>query len=214
MCCQLKGITSGQSVQYTWKLGNEVIQDGSDYTIDTKDVLFGTQLTHLLVALSPLSDTTFTCIAAWDDVSIYAAPLLDIIQIEAINKIVEDSQTVDPAVITCQVSGWAFDLNQCNQLAWLNLPSSSQITPTYTGKYLAELSMTSVNSDQTYTCRCDRTMVDDIDVAVHLDFISMKKKDLTNNFDQCLESNFLFIQMCSWRIERFQQFMIKHYHVS
>jgi hypothetical protein len=86
------------------------------------------------------------------------------------NVILEEGQTASNVVLSCEVSGWATDLNKCNQVSWVDIGQDYSPAPVYTGNYKAQLTIPSSTVDKTYTCRCDRSVVDNIDVAVHLDF--------------------------------------------
>ena len=87
------------------------------------------------------------------------------------NLIMEHGQTASNVVLSCMVSGWESDLNKCNQVVWVDIDRGYSPAPIYTGDYLAELTIPSSTVDITYTCRCDRSVVDNIAVPVSLDFI-------------------------------------------
>ena len=71
------------------------------------------------------------------------------------------------------MSGWATELNKCNQVSWVDIGQDYSPAPVYTDNYKAELRITTSTVDQTFTCRCDRSVVDNIDVSVFLDFVGM-----------------------------------------
>ena len=77
--CQLKSISTEPN-QYIWKLGDQVLQTGLDYTIEVKPAFFGTQDIVLYIERSPAVDTSYTCIADWGgDNTVSTTALLDII---------------------------------------------------------------------------------------------------------------------------------------
>ena len=77
--CQLKNIVTEPN-QYVWKLGDQVLQTGSDYTIQVNAMFFGSQTTILYIESSPAVDTSYTCIADWGgDTTVSTTTLLDII---------------------------------------------------------------------------------------------------------------------------------------
>ena len=77
--CQIKGISTAPN-QYIWKLGDQVLQTGSDYTIQVNAMFFGSQTTVLYIESSPADDTSYTCIADWGgDNTVSTTALLDII---------------------------------------------------------------------------------------------------------------------------------------
>ena len=93
-----------------------------------------------------------------------------------INTIMEQGQTATNVVLSCVVSGWASDLNKCNQVSWVDIGQDYSPAPIYTGNYQAELTIPSSTVDTTYTCRCDRSVVDNINVLVYLDFVGKLNK--------------------------------------
>ena len=90
---------------------------------------------------------------------------------QPISLILEQGQTASNVVLSCVVSGWATELNKCNQVSWVDIGQDYSPAPVYTDNYKAELTITTSTVDQTFTCRCDRSVVDNIDVPVFLDFI-------------------------------------------
>ena len=77
--CQINGISTAPN-QYKWKLGDQTLQTGSDYTIEVKAMFFGSQTTVLYIESSPAVDTTYTCIADFGgDNTVSTTALLDII---------------------------------------------------------------------------------------------------------------------------------------
>ena len=77
--CQLKNIETEPN-QYVWKLGDQVLQTGSDYTVQVNAMFFGSQTTILYVESSPAVDTSYTCIADWGgDTTASTTALLDVI---------------------------------------------------------------------------------------------------------------------------------------
>ena len=91
--------------------------------------------------------------------------------VQPISVILEQGQTASNVVLSCVVSGWATELNKCNQVSWVDIGQDFSPAPVYTDNYKAELTITTSTVDQTFTCRCDRSVVDNIDVSVILDFI-------------------------------------------
>ena len=79
MDCQIKSISTAPT-QYIWKLGDQVLQTGSDYTIEVGAMFFGSQTTILYIENCPAVDTSYTCIADWGgDNTVSTTALLDII---------------------------------------------------------------------------------------------------------------------------------------
>ena len=77
--CQIKSITTAPN-QYVWKLGDQVLQTGSDYTVQVNAMFFGSQTTILYIESSPAVDTSYTCIADWGGgTTVSTTALLDII---------------------------------------------------------------------------------------------------------------------------------------
>ena len=74
-------------------------------------------------------------------------------------------------VLSCVVSGWATELNKCNQVSWVDIGQDYSPAPVYTDNYKAELIVPTSDEDKTYTCRCSRSVVMDIDVLVSMDLI-------------------------------------------
>ena len=93
------------------------------------------------------------------------------LDVQPISVILEQGQTASNVVLSCVVSGWATELNKCNQVSWVDIGQDNSPAPVYTDNYKAELTITTSTVDQTFTCRCDRSVVDNIDVPVFLDFI-------------------------------------------
>ena len=83
----------------------------------------------------------------------------------------EEGQTASNVVLTCVVSGWTTELNKCNQVSWVDIGQDYSPAPVYTDNYKAELTITTSTVDQTFTCRCARSVVVDIDVFVSMDLI-------------------------------------------
>ncbi|KAL5264012.1 hypothetical protein ACHWQZ_G005188 [Mnemiopsis leidyi] len=169
--CQLKNIQT-QPNQYVWKLGDQVLQTGTDYTVEVNAMFFGSQTTILYIESSPAVDTSYTCIADWGgDTTVSTSALLDIISITPTNIALEEGQTASNVVLSCVVSGWTTELNKCNQVSWVDIGQSYSPAPVYTDNYKSELTITTSTVDQTFTCRCARSVVDNIDVPVYLDFV-------------------------------------------
>ena len=77
--CQINGISTAPN-QYIWKLGQQTLQTGSDYTIEVKPMFFGSQTTVLYIETSPAVDTSYTCIADFGGANVVSTTaLLDII---------------------------------------------------------------------------------------------------------------------------------------
>lgn len=77
--CQMNGISTAPN-QYIWKLGQQTLQTGSDYTIEVKPMFFGSQTTVLYIETSPAVDTSYTCIADFGGANVVSTTaLLDII---------------------------------------------------------------------------------------------------------------------------------------
>ena len=99
------------------------------------------------------------------------------------NDQLRSGQEATNVVLSCVVSGWATDLNKCNQVSWVDIGQDYSPAPIYTGNYQAEITIPSSTVDTTYTCRCDRSVVSDIEVLVSLDLIG--KQHAKKVHEQC-----------------------------